>query len=252
MTPQKLRTLSVLFLFPIMLYSEIDVPSADGIGPVTEVTRKVVTLTDHKITYVRIRPPNLPLLPPAPAPRPLTPEEQAASDLRADKANAMLNLTVTVYLGGPQPVSELRWHDEAGELSFRAWSNVDFRYLTQLSQFETATTVYFWFPFVDEVPLANFPANQPSPIPAGLQFEPGVAEYYLEAGIADLKSEEATLAGLDYLHAYFQLHAAELKADYERREAESAAREKQLREHPPITPDSVIHFWPVQSRLNPR
>ena len=219
---------------------------------VTEVTRKVVTLGDHKITYIRIRPPSLPQLPPAPAPRPLTTEEQATFDRMAEKAYAMLNLTVTVYLGGPQPISELRWRDETGEKSFRAWSNVDFRYLTQLLQFETQTTVFSWFPMVDEVALSEWPADQPSPVPSGLQFDPGVAEYFVDSQVAALKSEETTLAGLDYLHAFSQLHAAELKTDYERREADYVAREKALREHPPKTPDTVIHFWPVQSRLNPR
>ena len=234
------------------VFSEVESPDYSMPCEVTEVARKIVTLKDHTVTYIRIRPPSLPQLPPAPAPRPLTAEEQANSDRMAEKAYAMLDLTVTVYLGGPHPVSELRWRDETGDLSFRAWSNVDFRYLTRLSQFETATTVYAWFPFVDEVALSDFPADQPPPIPSGLQFEPGTAEYFVDSQLAGLKSEEATLEGLDYLHAFSQLHAAELKADYERREAEYTAHEKELRENPPKTPDSVIHFWPVQSRLNPR
>jgi hypothetical protein len=225
--------------------------ASNAITP-TEVARKVVSAGDHKITYVRIRPPSLPQLPPPPEPRPPTAEEQAAAERIAAKPCATLNVSATVYLGGAQPVTELRWHDDTGALFFRAWSNVDFRHLTQLLQFETATTVYAWFPMVDEVALSDWPADQASPIPADLQFEPGVAEYYIESGVASLASEETTLAGLDYLHAFSQLHAAALKADYEHREADCAAREKELREHPPKTPDTVIQFWPVQSRLNPR
>lgn len=250
----KKNALWVIFMAAttVSLFSQVELSDNSMPCQVTEVARKVVTLKDHKVTYIRIRPPSLPLLPPAPEPRLPTAEEQAAAERMAEKAYAELNLRVTVYLGGAQPVSELSWRDETGERTFRAWSNVDFRYLAQLWQFETATTVYSWFPFVDEIGLSDFPADQPAPIPAGLQFEPGIAEYYLEAGVADLKSEQTTLAGLDHLHAYAQIHAVELKADYERREAESDAREKHLREHPPKTPDSIIHFWPVQSRLNPR
>jgi len=235
-------------LFPIAVHgASVAIPQQ-----VTELARRVVAADTHKITYIRIRPPSLPLLPPPPTPRPLTTEEQSTLARLAEKSYVTLNITATVYLGGICPVTKLRWRDANGELSFVAWSNVDFRHLTQIHQFETENTVYAWFPFVDEIVLAEWPSDQPQPIPADLQFAPGFCEYYLNAETAGLKSEETILAGLDYLHAYAQLNATQLKADFELRLAEAAAREKRLREHPPKTPDTVIHFWPVQSHLNPR
>jgi hypothetical protein len=226
--------------------------SRDALNAAPEVSRKEVAATDHKITYIRIRTPALPKLPPAPEPQPLTAEEQATSDRMAEKAYVSLDLSATVYLGGKHPVTELRWRDESGENEYIAYSNADFRYLSHLNQIETATTVYAWFPFLYVYEISNWPADQKPPIPPGLPFESGVAEYFVDSRVAALKAEETTLAGLDNLHAYYQVHAAALKTDHVRREAESEAREKQLRDHPPIKPDTVIHFWPVQSRLNPR
>lgn len=217
-----------------------------------EVTRKEVTLEDHKITLIRVRPPALPktTAAPVPAPRPLTAEEKAYEERVAKKAYAMLQLSATVYLGGKTPVTELRWRNDTGDTEYRVWSNADFRYLTQLSTLETETTVYSWFPFLDEWNLLDWPIDQPSPIPAGLDFSATETEYFIDARTKELKDQEVTLAGLDYLHAYYQIHYKELKADHEKRAVENAAREKALRENPPVKPDTVIHFWPEQSRIN--
>jgi hypothetical protein len=221
----------------------------------TEVTRKEVRLADHKVTLIRVRPPSLPKAPAAtatPPPRPLTAEERAYEERVSKKGYAMLNLTATVYLDKKTPVTELRWRNESGEIEYRAYSNIDFRYLSQLTQLETASTVYSWFPFIHECDLASWPKNEKSPLPPGLDFSPTEAEYFVEAGAKELKSEETTLAGLDFLHAYYQLHFAELKADYEKREKLAAAEEKARRENPPKTPDTTLYFWPIKSRVNPR
>lgn len=217
----------------------------------SELSRKVVDFGDHKVTLVRVRPPNLPKVPMPPPRRVATAEEQAAYDRLAEKAYATLNINATVYLRpGKSPVTELHWRDETGEVVYRAFSNIDFRYLTQLSSIETETTVYSWFPFVDTWDLAESPADQKSPIPPGLVFSSSEAEYFIDSRTKDLKKQEITLAGLDYLHAYYQLNYATLKTDYEKREAENTERERQLRENPPKKADTVIHFWPEQSRIN--
>jgi hypothetical protein len=252
MPPHLARYLVCTALLTILCRAA-DVPASqvgDGVK-FTEVFRKEFNLGDHKFTLVRVRKPNLPLLPAPPAPPPLTAEQQATSDRMAQKAYASLNITATVYLC-PRPITEIRWRDDTGTREYRAWSNVDFRYLTRLPYLETERTVYQWFPFVEAFSLSDWPSDQKPPIPQGLNLSATDAEYIVEGSAKDLADQEATLTGLDYLHAYYQLHYAELKADYEKRMADNAAREKELREHPPVKPDTTLRFWPIRSRINPR
>jgi hypothetical protein len=220
----------------------------------TEVIRKEVRFGDYTMTLVRVRPPVLPDVPvtPPPPPRSLTAEEKAYEERVAKKAYATLNVSAAVYLGGKNPVTALRWCDATGKTEFRAWSNIDFRYLTQISMIETETTIYSWFPFLEIYDLAEWPADQKSPLPPGLVLAAGEPAYFVDSPVAKLNEEEATLAGLDYLHAYYQLHYAELKADHERREVLNAAEAKKLRENPPRTPDATFRFWPIKSRLHSR
>jgi len=210
----------------------------------SEITRKEVTIGDHKMTIIKVRPPILPLAPPPPAPPPLTAEQQATMDRLAKKAYASLNLNATVYLGTPT-ITELRWRDDTGKTEYRAWSNADFRYLAQLPRIETATTVYEWQPLLLLLAYSpsDFPAGQKPPIPKGLNLSAATADYVIDASVKDLSGQETTLAGLDYLHAYYQLHSAELKAAYEKAQAASDAQDRQLRLHPPKTPDTTIRFW---------
>jgi hypothetical protein len=208
----------------------------------SEISRREVTVGDHKMTLIRVRPPVLDKAPPPPAPPAPTPEQQATEERLAKKDFATLNLTATIYIGKPT-ITELRWRDEAGEKEYQAWSNVDFRYLTQLSSFETPTTVYQWFPFLEAYTLADFPAGEKPPIPKGLKLGGKGVDYVVNLTAKDLAAQETTLAGLDYLHAYYQLHYKELKAAYEKTEVENAAREKELLLHPPKTPDTTIRWW---------
>jgi hypothetical protein len=208
----------------------------------SEISRRVINLGDHTMTLIRVRPPVLPKAPPPPAAPAPTADQIATEERMAKKSFASLNLTATVYLG-KQTVTELRWRDETGEKEYQAWSNVDFRYLTQLSSFETPTTVYQWFPFVDAYMLSDFPAGQKPPIPKGLKLSSKGVDYVASLNTKDLVAQESTLTGLDYLHAFYELHYAELKASYEKTEAENAAREEQLRLNPPKTPDTTLRFW---------
>jgi len=208
----------------------------------SEISRREVTVGDHKMTLIRVRPPVLPKAPPPLAPPAPTLEQKATEERMATKACATLTLSATVYLGKPT-ITELRWRDETGEKEYQAWSNIDFRYLTQLSNLETPTTVYQWFPFVDAYTLADFPAGQKPPIPKGLKLGTKGADYVVNLTGKDLDNQEITLAGLDYLHAYYQLNYAELKAGYEKRQAESDARERDLMLNPPKTPDTTIRWW---------
>jgi hypothetical protein len=208
----------------------------------SEISRREVRVGDHKMTLIRVRPPVLPKAPPPLAPPTPTLEQKATEERMATKACATLNLSASVYIGKPT-ITELRWRDETGEKEFKAWSNIDFRYLTQLPYLETPTTVYQWFPFVDAYTLADFPAGEKPPIPKGLKLRAKGADYVVNLTGKELDSQETTLAGLDYLHAYYQLNHAKLKAAYEKRQAENNARERELMLNPPKTPDTTIRFW---------
>lgn len=209
--------------------------------------RKVVNLGDHTATFVRVRRPNLTKIiapPPAP-PRELTAEERARHEELEKKAYVSLGVTATVYLNGKQTVTELRWrNEETGNLEYVAYSNADFRYLTQLHHLESDTTVYSWFPFVSAYDLSEWPAEEKPAFPAGLSLSTSEVEYTVDQRALGRADQEATLAGLDYLHAYYQLHYAELKTAYEQRMTAEAERERELKENPPKPQNIVIRFWP--------
>jgi hypothetical protein len=236
------RSLGVLAACSLSVNASPDIQSANPVASFTEISRKEVRMGDHTMTLIRVRPPVLPKAPQPPtAPAP-TAAETATADRLAEKAFASLNLSIAVYLGKPT-VTELRWRDESGKKEYTAWSNADFRYLAQLSTLETPTTVYQWFPFVEIYNLADLPPGTKPPLPKGLKLDPRGADYAVNLSARELPNEKTTLAGLDYLHAYYQLHYAELKADFDKREAENAAREKALRDNPPKTPDTTLRYW---------
>ena len=245
------RSLGVVAAFSLTLNAGPEAQASSPVVLYSEISRKEVRMGDHTLTLIRVRPPVLPKAPPPPAPLAATAAETPTADRLAEKAFASLNLSIAVYLGKPT-VTELRWRDESGKKEYKAWSNADFRYLTQLSSLETPTTVYQWLPFVEVYNVADLPAGEKPALPKGLRLDPRGADYIVNLSARELPNEETTLAGLDYLHAYYQLHYAELKADYDKREAENAAREKELRENPPRIPDSVVRYWPIKSRVNPR
>ena len=179
-------------ILTLLICLGIPVPAKASTSPerqFSEISRREVTVGDHKMTLIRVRPPVLDKAPPPPAPPAPTPEQQATEERMAKKACASLNLTATVYLGKPT-ITELRWRDETGEKEYGAWSNADFRYLTQLPYLETPTTVYQWFPFVDAYTVADFPAGEKSPIPKGLKLGAKGADYVVDLAAKDLDAQE--------------------------------------------------------------
>jgi hypothetical protein len=65
----------------------------------------------------------------------------------------------------------------------------------------------------------------------------------IEGDVGDSES----LAPLDGLHWLYQKEKAQLTAAYEGRERARIDREAYLKAHPPITPDTLIQFWPRKS-----
>jgi hypothetical protein len=239
-------------LIPAAFGQDTDTGIATNLKPLESapvLARKVVDHGTHTSTYTRIRPPVLakrPVSPPEPQ-QELTSEAREAMERMAAKEYLSLSVTATVYVGTNQTVTALRWWDQDTGQQYQAYSNADFRHLTQIRDIETETHIYAWFPFVDSYELADMPAEEPNPIPAGITFEPGVVEYLLEKRAKADASQARTLDLLDHVHALYQISLPELKADYEKRMKEAAEREEELRKNPPVPRSTQTYWW-----FNPR
>jgi hypothetical protein len=199
-----------------------------------EVARKEVKLDDHTITYVRVKPPvSLPKRQIVQLPAP-TAQELADRERRAEKAHVILNVSAVVHLTTPI-VTEIKLRCEDRE--YTCYSNADFRDLTQTTTFEGQDTIFSWFPWISEV------SPEEAALPAGLNLSATEPEYLIQATQVEVAQNETAFEGLDLIHAFYQLNHEKLHADRLVREAEQAAREKELREHPPKKPDTVIYFW---------
>ncbi len=207
--------------------------------PVEVLARSTVEVGGRTTTFVRIRPPALPASPastsePAPEPDAAALAEEARL---ATKACVGWQPAVVVHLR-PPVVSELRI--EVAGRPVTVWSNVDFRVLASVCQWESASTVYVGFPIVTEV------GPEDDVRPADLNLSPGSAEYVVEATAADLAGHETDLAPLDAILAYHDLHREALVAEQARREALAAELDRQAAEAAAKPRHEKIYFWKVQ------
>jgi hypothetical protein len=145
---------------------------------------------------------------------------------------------VTVHLR-PPIVSEFRWRTE--EREWVAWANVDARLLASVWQWENATTIYSWFPMIDEI------GGDDDSRPANLGLNPGPAEYAVEATAAEIAANETQFAALDTLLAYHDLHRADLAAELVRREALNAEAERIAALPKPKPKNETIYFWKIET-----
>jgi hypothetical protein len=248
--------LKFVLLLPLAnpLFSPLTLDGAPSqIESATELARKIVDRGTHKVIFIRITPLKLPALPtpPVAAITQPSPEQLAAEEVRAAKIYEQLAATVTVYPGsGERPtVSDLTWWHDGKR--YQAWSNIDFRLLTQLPELETETHIFSWFPFVSEGSVEEIPVSDR---PAGLSLftlADTAPQYYLEGSVEEITPIEGTLHGLDYLHAYYQLHHSRLALEYAERLAAFAAQEAELAKNPPRPVDTVIHFWKANAATTP-
>lgn len=235
---------NLLILASLLAASPLHAADAiDGI-PVTVLSRSTVNEGERTITYVRIRPP---ALPPRPAPAPVPSVAPSAAELaewarQEAKPRIMLGVSATVHLR-PPVVTELRWRSAGRE--WVAWSNVDFRLLSQLTDWETETAFYFWFPFLSEVG----PEDDERPADLGLApaSEQTPAEYVVEGTAAEVAAAEADLAPLDYLHAYHDVNRADLLVAQAAREAAAAEAERKAALALPKPKEQTIYFWKIKT-----
>jgi hypothetical protein len=208
--------------------------------PVTVLSRTPVTEGGRVITYTRIRPPALPPKPVPPANPAVEPTaaELAESARLAAMQYGFFEASVTVHLR-PPIVSAFRWRTD--EREWLVWANVDARLLASVWQWENATTIYSWFPMIDEI------GGEDDSRPANLGLSPGPAEYVFEASAAELAANETQFAALDTLLAYHDLHRAALAAAFTRREALTAEAERLAALPKPKPKDETIYFWKIET-----
>lgn len=200
-----------------------------------ELGRKQVSVGDHVITYVRVLPPKPQVVQSAPASTPSA-EEVAFAKRRESKRAELLFFSATVY---PGPVTELRWRHDDRE--FVAYSNVDFRHLSQTPEIETDTTV---FSLMGMISVLDGEVT-PSPLPAGAAFSGTSAEYLVDCTESEMAANEPAFAALDAIHSFYEGNRGNLIAAAARRETEQAAKERAELEHPVKRSDPVIRFWKI-------
>ncbi|HAM23809.1 MAG TPA: hypothetical protein DCQ04_16400 [Actinobacteria bacterium] len=209
------------------------------------LSRRTVTLSDHKMTLVYIDAPRLPA--PVAPPRKMKPSAQELAaqaealeveTRRATKVWGFASLGATVY---PGPITELNW--QSGERTFRAYSTIDFRVLGCLSEIETDSAVLSWFCIASE----GDPEGISLDLRRRLNLKSRTAEYVVDATEEEMAAAPEAFAVLDAIHAYFDDHRRELIAAHQKREAEAEARAAELLAHPPVTPDTTVYFWRVEN-----
>lgn len=228
------------------VYSQDAVPTTDAPEkPVFRVLQESVIRQRNgdTVTFKKVAPP--PALPSVFVPAQLAPVLSAEELKRIQRMEAKqqrsLSVSATVHAGG---VTVLRWSCHA-KYQMRAVSNVDFRHLAGMGTLETKTAAYMIFMGlgVEDGPLSDEEALAAKSLPAD-----GRPSFALLSGIKVVTEEDQqAVAAMEALLDHYATHRAELVAQYEQREVQSAAREFARRNAPPAGPrHAVIQFWPLQ------
>lgn len=204
----------------------------------SELARTVVRRSDGGTdTLVLLREPAVRrVAPPRPTPPTPTAEERATAERRAGKSYDVALVTADVYLGA-RALTVLGWEEDG--IVHRALSNVDFRLLAPVTEFEAETSVHLWLPIVTAV--EDEPFDQEVAL-AARQLAAGTSDYLLLDASARRSAPPRLLALLDHLHAYAEVHAVQLRSEMARRDAEQrAADERRNRPAPPR--HRTIRYW---------
>jgi hypothetical protein len=221
--------------------------------------RHEVDLGNRTITYDRLETPRLKPMPtPTPVLRRVEPVPTAAEleEMRemAKKRFASVFLQCTLF---NQEFTEVEWNEEGVHLAFLTTAN--FQYLSQLSDFDTGTSQCSFLMGWGEADRAEFEAmngvyamgrvagRKPRSWPASLlqqQKRTGKSAWQL---VSTGPVPPEVLKVIEAMHTYYDANAAKLAAEFRQREAEQAAHERWLKEHPPIPRDTTVEYFPIRS-----
>ncbi len=163
-------------------------------------------------------------------------------------------MTATVY---DHQITAVTVNQENG--SFKAYSDIDFTYLSGIQICETDDSTYSFFLVVDNQDSSALDPNGPQAaelaqarlvLPVLQNMPAGTASQYgAAAGTAD--SNPDAIAALDVLHAYYDAASAQLIQAYQQRVAAAAQAALQASQNPPVPKDTTVNFWPIKSTLFP-
>ena len=220
------------------------------------LSSKVVYREGQKFTIQEIVPIDLPPIPEAPVPHPLTAVELAARDARIAQADPQrtLMLSCTVYDGIRTLIT---WNSQGVTpmQTYKAWSNVNFHHFDSLRRFKKNRTTYMLMFIVGDEDTARAAARAAR---AGKTYSPPL--------IPELPADSATsprfqviqgnpsaeeLAPLFGLHEIYRENHSELIAEHQRLTLERAQKAAERLANPPDPkPDIIIQHWTIEPKEN--
>ena len=216
-----------------------------------------VNAGNHFVTFNRVAPVVFPKLAPQALPTPppsLTPQELQAIQDWENKPHIWIMIEATVY---DNQTTDLRWYYN-GHQTIHALSNINFDYLTSFPELETANAVYeYWIMVSDDT--STSPYADPSAIAwvkkARQQLPNLIANpnrrssYFIAEGDTSNPATNDGILALNALHAYYDANSSTLIPSHQKAMADYAAKQQNLKDHPPKPKDSVVNFWPVKSSV---
>lgn len=154
----------------------------------------------------------------------------------------LLWLNATAYPGGQY---YLEWQSPAGGSTFAAWSRADMRLFSALPEFDVAGTNTRWLLLVSVRPSVRPPAAPPLP----LRVPPAIPAD--GPGFLLVKGDAANSLAMEPVTALHELYAKDkpqLVAKWEERTRLRLVEAARPALPPPPPKDTVIHYWPKQSR----
>ena len=220
------------------------------------LSSKVVYREGQKFTIQEIVPIDLPPIPAAPAPKPLTAEELAARDARIAQADPQrtLMLSCTVYDGTRTLIT---WSSQGVTpvQTYKAWSNVNFHHYDSLRRFKKNSTTYMLMFMIGDEDTARAAARAAR---AGMTYSPPLipelpADSSTEPRFQVIQGNPSAeeLAPLYGLHEIYRENHSELIAEHQRLTLERAQKAAERLANPPDPkPDIIIQHWTIEPKEN--
>jgi hypothetical protein len=221
------------------------------------LSSKVVYREGQKFTIQEIVPIDLPPIPAAPAPQPLTAEELAARDARIAQADPQrtLMLSCTVY---DDTRTLITWNSQGVTpmQTYKAWSNVNFHHFDSLRRFKKNRTTYMLMFMVGDEDTARAAARAAR---AGKTYSPPLipelpADSSTEPRFQVIQGNPSAeeLAPLFGLHEIYRENHNELIAEHQRLTLERAQKAAERLANPPDPkPDIIIQHWTIDPSAHP-